>query len=397
MKLSTGLIHHPYQAPAEFEAVAPGVYKASTVIFPSVAAMRERNWKDKSAYTYGLHGTPTTFTLEERIATLEGGRFALLTPSGLSAIALVDMALLRTGDEVLLPDNAYGPGKTLAEGELAAWGIRHRFYDPMNPADLAAQLTPATRLVWLEVPGSVTLEYPDLPDLVALVQQANDRFGHGHGPQRIVTALDNTWGAGIAFAAFESGVDVSMQALTKYPSGGADVLMGSVVTRDEALHRRLLLTHMRLGLGVGANDAEGVLRGLPSIALRYHAQDAATRTLAQWMQQQPAVAQVFHPALPDSPGHVHWKRQAQAAACLFSVVFQPEVGADRVDAFCDRLRLFRLGYSWAGPISLCVPYHIPSMRTHAWPHPPHLVRFAVGLESVDDLQADLAQALQAVC
>lgn len=393
MSLSTELIHHPYRPPAEFEALAPGVYKASTVIFPSVAAMRERDWKDKSAYTYGLHGTPTTFTLEERIATLEGGRFALLTPSGLSAIALVDMALLRTGDEVLLPDNAYGPGKTLAEGELAAWGIRHRFYDPMNPADLAAHLSESTRLVWLEVPGSVTLEYPDLPALVAVVQQANDRFGHGDDPRRIVTALDNTWGAGIAFSAFESGVDVSMQALTKYPSGGADVLMGSVVTRDESLHRRLLLTHMRLGLGVGANDAEAVLRGLPSIALRYHAQDAATRELAQWMANHAAVAQVFHPALPGSPGHDHWQQHAQAAACLFSVVFRPEIGGDRVDAFCDRLRLFRLGYSWAGPISLCVPYHIPSMRTRSWPHAPHLVRFAVGLEAVKDLQADLAQAL----
>lgn len=394
MSLSTGLIHHPYRPPADFEALAPGVHKASTVIFPNVAAMRKRDWKDKSAYTYGLHGTPTTFTLEERIATLEGGKFALLTPSGLSAIALVDMALLRAGDELLIPDNAYGPGKAFAQGELAAWGIRHRFYDPMEPSDLAAKLSPSTRLVWLEVPGSVTLEYPDLPALVAVVRQANDHFGHGDGPQRIATALDNTWGAGIAFPAFELGVDVSMQALTKYPSGGADVLMGSVVTRDEALHRRLLLTHMRLGLGVGANDAELVLRGLPSIALRYHAQDAATRSLARWMLQQAAVVQVFHPALPGSPGHEHWERQARAAACLFSVVFQPEIGADRVDAFCDRLRLFRLGYSWAGPISLCVPYDMRAIRTTPWSYSPQLVRFAVGLESVDDLQADLALALQ---
>lgn len=394
MSLPTELIHHPYRPPADFEAVAPGVHKASTVIFPSVAAMRERDWKDKSAYTYGLHGTPTTFTLEERIATLEGGRHCVLAPSGLSAIALVDMALLRAGDELLIPDNAYGPGKAFAEGELAAWGIRHRFYDPMDPADLAAQLTASTRLVWLEVPGSVTLEYPDLPALVEVVRQANERFGYGRGHQRIVTALDNTWGAGIAFCAFEAGVDISMQALTKYPSGGADVLMGSVVTRDESLHRRLLLTHMRLGLGVGANDAELVLRGLPSLALRYHAQDGIARALAAWMQRQPKVARVFHPALPGSPGHEHWKRHARAAACLFSVVFQPDIPAERVDAFCDRLQRFRLGYSWAGPISLCVPYDIPSMRTTPWPHAPRLVRLAVGLEAQEDLQADLAQALQ---
>lgn len=396
MSLPTELIHHPYRPPVEFESAAPGVHKASTVIFPTVAAMRQRDWKDKSAYTYGLHGTPTTFTLEERIATLEGGRHCVLAPSGLAAIALVDMALLRAGDELLIPDNAYGPGKAFAEAELAAWGIRHAYYDPMNPADLAVRIHAQTRLVWLEVPGSVTLEYPDLAALVEVVRQANARLGHGQGPQRILTALDNTWGAGIAFAPFEAGVDISMQALTKYPSGGADVLMGAVVTRDEALHRRLLLTHMRLGLGVGANDAELVLRGLPSVELRYHAQDASTRALAAWMATQPAVARVFHPALPDSPGHEHWRRQARAAACLFSVVFQPQVTAAQVDAFCDRLRLFRLGYSWAGPISLCVPYDIPAMRTMPWPHAPRLVRLAVGLEAVEDLRADLAQALQAL-
>ena len=392
--VSTGLIHHPYRPPDAFEAVAPGVHKASTVLFPNVAAMRSRDWKDKSAYTYGLHGTPTTFTLEERIASLEGGRHCVLTPSGLSAIALVDMACLRAGEEVLIPDNAYGPGKAFAEGELAAWGVAHRYYDPMDPTDLAAKIGPATRLVWLEVPGSVTLEYPDLGALVQVVDQVNAVRGGDARP--VLTALDNTWGAGIAFQPFDFGVDISVQALTKYPSGGADVLMGSVVTRDEALHRLVLLTHMRLGLGVGANDAELVLRGLPSMALRYRAQDATTRELAHWLQAQPRVAQVFHPALPTSPGHAHWVRDASAAACLLSVVFEPSVAPERVDAFCDALRLFRLGYSWAGPISLCVPYDIPAMRRTPWPHSARLVRLAVGLEDVDDLRADLAQALTAL-
>jgi cystathionine beta-lyase len=393
MELRTGLIHHAYVPPSEFEAVAPGVHKASTVIFPSVAAMRDRDWKDKSAYTYGLHGTPTTFTLEERIATVEGGQHCLLVPSGLAAIALVDMAMLRTGEEVLLPDNAYGPGKTLAEGELAAWGITHRYYDPMNPVDLAAKIGASTRLVWLEAAGSVTLEYPDLPALVAVVREAN---AARQSDRQVIAALDNTWGAGVAFQPYDLGVDISMQALTKYPSGGADVLMGSVVTRDEALHRQLLLTHMRLGLGVGANDAELVLRGLNSMVLRYHAQDATTRELATWMQEQPGVAKVFHPALPGSPGHASWARDATAAACLFSVVFDSAISAEKVDAFCDSLKLFRLGYSWAGPISLCVPYDVPSMRTVPWPHASRLVRFAVGLEAAADLKADLLQAMTAL-
>ncbi len=385
---ATRLIHHPYRAPDGFDAVPVPVHKASTVFFPSVAAMRERQWQDKSGYTYGLHGTPTTFTLEERLATQEGGRQCVLTPSGLSAIALVDLAFLRAGDEVLIPDNAYGPNKALATHELAAWGIRHRIYDPMDPADLAAAITPQTRLVWLEAAGSVTLEFPDVPALVGAVRAAN-----AERARPILTALDDTWGAGVAFNPFDLGVDMAMQALTKYPSGGADVLMGSVVTRDEALHHALLMTHMRLGLGVGANDVEAVLRGLPSLSLRYHAQDAVTRELATWMQEQPHVAQVFHPALADSPGHAAWRRDARAAACLFSVVFDPAIPAQRVDAFCDALRVFRLGYSWAGPVSLCVPYDIPALRARPWPHAPRLVRLAVGLEDVEDLRADLAQAL----
>ena len=385
----TALIHHAYRPPADFAAPAPGVHKASTVFFPNVAALRSRDWKDKSAYTYGLHGTPTTFTLEERIGTLEGGAHCVLAPSGLAAIALVDMAFLRAGDELLIPHNAYGPNKSFAAVELAGWGIRARYYDPMDPADLAARLSAQTRLVWLEAAGSVTLEFPDLPALTSLVRAANQ------GRTRpIVSVLDNTWGAGVAFCGFELGADVVMQALTKYPSGGGDVLMGSVVTRDPALHRELLLTHMRLGLGVGGNDAELVLRGLPSIALRYAAQDAAARELAGWMQSQPGVKQVLHPALPGSAGHETWRRDASGAASLFSVVFDDGVSPERVVAFCDALKLFRLGYSWAGPVSLCVPYERSEMRGRDWPHAHGPVRLAVGLESVADLRADLAQALE---
>jgi cystathionine beta-lyase len=391
--LSTRLIHHPYRPPEGFDAVAPGVHKASTVLFKDVQALRTQEWADKSGYTYGLHGTPTTFTLEERIATIEGGQYCVLAPSGLSALTLVDMSFLRQGDEVLLPDNAYGPGKAFAAGELAHWGITHRYYDPLDPADLASRLSPATRLVWIEAPGSITLEFPDIPALVAAVRQAND----GRAPERrILTALDNTWGAGIAFRPFDLGVDISMQALTKYPSGGADVLMGSVVTRDHALHHQLLMCHMRLGLGVSGNDTELVLRGLASMPLRYQAQDATTRALATWMQDQPGVVRVLHPALAGSPGHEAWAREATAAACLFSAVFDERFSQSQIDAFCDRLRLFRPGWSWAGPISLCAPYNVPAIRTRPWAHKGGLVRFAIGLESADDLRADLAQALVAL-
>jgi len=393
----TRLIHHPYVAPSGFDAPQPGVFKASTVFFPSVAAMRSREWKDKSAYTYGLHGTPTTYALEERLCTLEGGLQCLLAPSGLAAVALVALSLLRAGDEVLIPDNAYGPNKTLVEGELKDWGITHQYYDPMDPQDLEARMSPRTRLVWVEAAGSVTLEFPDLIALVRVCKRKG-----------VSVALDNTWGAGLAFKPFDLlpdaepgwGVDISAHALTKYPSGGGDVLMGSVITRDVGLHLRLKLTHMRLGLGVGANDAEAVLRALPSMALRYSAHDAGARELAHWCQSRPEFAQVLHPALEGSPGHTHWqalcKNDAGGAAGLFSVVFDKQFSQTQVDAFCDALQLFRLGYSWGGPISLVVPYELQSMRT-AWPaHIANgtIVRFSVGLEAVEDLQADLAQALQ---
>jgi cystathionine beta-lyase len=392
---ATDLIHHPYVPPAGFAAPQAGVYKASTVIFPSVAALRARDWRHKTGYTYGLHGTPTTFQLEERIATLEGGKHCVLVPSGLASIACVNLALLRAGDEVLMPDNVYGPARTLAENELAHWGITHQRYDAMDPADLERKFTARTRLVWLEAPGSVTMEFPPLAHLVQLCRRRG-----------VTTALDNTWGAGLAFNGFElatgsgTGADIVVQALTKYPSGGGDVLMGSAVTRDDNLHQQLKLSHMRLGWGIAGNDAELVLRSLPSLAVRYRAHDVAARQLAAWLQGRPEVARVLHPALPGAPGHEHWRALCGddgLAAGLFSIVLHERYPAARVDAFCEALALFKLGFSWGGPVSLVVPYDIPSMRQPgSWPHKGTLVRFSVGLEEPHALQADLAQALRAL-
>ena len=381
--MTTGLIHHPYQPPDTWDAVPPGVFKASTVIFPDVAALRARVYTAKTGYTYGLRGTPTTYLLEERLATLEGGRFCILSPSGLAAIMNVNLALLAQGDELLLPNNVYFPSSDMAASVLSRWGIAHQFYDPMNAADLAAKITERTKLVWIEAPGSVTMEFPDLAGLVAAARARG-----------VLVALDNTWGAGLAMRGFDQGADIVMHALTKYPSGGADVLMGSVVTRDEALHLRMLKVHGQLGLGVAANDAEFILRSLPTMALRYHAHDAAARQLAAWLGSQPAVTQVLHPALPGSPGHAHWRASCTAAAGLFSVMLDAALSPAQVDAFIDALQLFKIGYSWGGPVSLVVPYDLGSMRDDRSAMPGHLVRFSIGLEAVADLQADLAQALR---
>ena len=388
---STQLIHHPYRPPEGFAAPTVGVYKASTVFFANVAQMRSRAWLDRSGYTYGLHGTPTTFTLESRLATLEGARHCILAPSGLSAIGIVNTCLLAQGDHLLLPDNVYAPNLTMARHELKAWGITHGLYDPMDPASLEAALTPATRLVWMEAAGSVTLEFPDL---VALVKRVRAK-----APQADI-ALDNTWGAGLAFAPFElgegQGVDICVHALTKYPSGGGDVLMGSVSCRDDALYQRLAMTHSRMGIGVGVNDVEFVLRSLPTLALRYAWHDASTRRVAEWLATRKEFARVLHPALPGSPGHEAWKRLCRGAGGLVSVQFDEAVEAQRVDAFVDALKLFRIGYSWGGPISLVVPYQLKPMRSLDAGARGMLVRFSIGLEATEDLIADIEQALVAM-
>lgn len=388
--LATRLVAHAYVPPPGFAAPQPPVHKASTVFFADTRALRARNAPGVRTWTYGLHGTPTTCMLEARIATLDGGTASLLVPSGLAAITLVDTALLAAGDHVLLPDNVYGPSREFTRQELKRWGITHGGYDPMRPASLAAALTPATRLVWLEAPGSLTMEFPDLAALVAAARAAAG----------VHVAIDHTWGSGIAYDPFAIrvhdgttvAVDVAVHALTKYPSGGGDVLMGSVTTRDAALHDRLAATQARLGFGVGGNDAEAVLRALPSLPLRYHAQDAAGRRLAGWWRSRPEVQAVLHPALEGAPGNANWRAIASAAAGLFSVVFRDDIPAARVDAFVDALKLFRIGFSWAGPVSLAVPYDLRAIRPGS-PWRGTLVRFSLGLEDVDDLIADCAQAL----
>ncbi len=361
--------------------------------------MRARDWKSKDGYTYGLHGTPTTFTLEAKLATLEGGNYGLLTPSGLASIACVNLALLQSGDEVLIPSNAYGPSAAMAHHELARYGITYQLYDAMNVDDLAGKLSAKTKLVWLEAAGSITMEFPDLVALIRICQQRG-----------VKTALDNTWGAGIAFNAFDlntadgkpCGVDITIHALTKYPSGTANLLMGSVVTQDEALFHTIRKCHMHFGWGVGANDVEMVLAGLNTLALRYAVQDHTARELARFLQEQPAIAQVLHPAIDGALSHEHWQRICtdqdgiSRAAGIFSVVFKGDYSQAQVDQFCEALKLFKLGYSWAGPMSLVVPYQLETLRTN-WPK--HisrgcLARLCVGLEGVNDLQADLMQALR---
>lgn len=381
--VQTGLVQSGYRAPEGFMSCVPPVQRASTVLFEDVAAMRASGSRllDKSTYCYGLFGTPTSYELEARLAALEGGSHCLLTPSGLSAVAMVDLALLGPGDDLLLPENVYSPS-----GDLGLWlqeklGVTARFYDPMAGAAIKQELRPNTRLVWVEAPGSVSMEVPDVP---AICEAA-----HANG---VPVALDNTWSAGLAFQGFDHGADIVLQALTKYQSGGSDLLMGAVITRDEAMYHRLGMGHLHLGYGVSPEDAYLVLRSLPTLKMRFEAHDAAARKVAAWLKGRPEIGRVLHPAFPDCPGHDAWKRDFTGAGGLFSVVFDerwPEAATDR---FVDSLGLFRIGFSWGGATSLCLPYRIKHMRSR-WQGSGQLVRFFIGLEDPQDLIRDLDQAL----
>jgi cystathionine beta-lyase len=382
--LQTSIIHPDYTAPEGFDAYPPAIHHASTVLFKDVAAMRSGEWKNKNAYTYGLHGTPTTFTLEARLAELEGGTHCLLAPSGLAAIAMVDFALLKTGDDVLLPENVYNPNRELGKWLTNDFGITARYYDPLVGAGIADLIQPNTKLIWTEAPGSVSMEVPDLPAIC--------KAAHACG---VLVALDNTWSAGLALRGFDMGVDIVMQALTKYQSGGSDVLMGALVTRDAALNERLAMAHMRLGMGVSADDTFLVMRGLPSMKLRFEAHDAAARKVAAWLKARPEITRVLHPAFEDCPGHATWKRDFSGAGGLFSVLFDPRYSEEQTDRFIDRLELFGIGYSWGGANSLVMPYRIQAMR-RGWQDAGILVRFNIGLEDTADLIADLEQAFGAL-
>ena len=380
--LQTTLIHSDYTAPEGFDAFPPAIHHASTVLFKNVAAMRSGAWQEKNAYTYGLHGTPTTFTLEARLAEIEGGSHCLLAPSGLAAIAMVDFALLKTGDDVLLPENVYNPNRELGRWLSADFGIGARYYDPMIGAGIAELIQPNTKLIWTEAPGSVSMEVPDLPAICAAA--------HARG---VLVALDNTWSAGLALRGFDLGVDIIMQALTKYQSGGSDVLMGAVMTRERALHDKLAMAHMRLGQGVSADDAYLVMRGLPSMKLRFEAHDAGARRVAAWLKARPEITRVLHPAFEDCPGHATWKRDFSGAGGLFSVVFDARYSQEQVDRFVDSLELFGLGYSWGGANSLVMPYRMTAIRRD-WQGEGLLVRLNIGLEDTSDLIADLARGLE---
>lgn len=387
----TQLIHAPRQAPQYISTVQPPIYRASTIIFNNTDALFNRHWTDDYDYSYGTHGTPTTFTLGDNIAQIEGGKYSLLAPSGLSAINLVNSCFLSHGDEVWVADNIYSPNMEHLRNLETRYGITVKVY---NAIDITSfQPSEKAKLIWLEAAGSVTLEFPDLISFVKKAQA-----------HKILTALDNTWGAGLAFNAFDFSdehlsVDITVHALTKYPSGGGDILMGSVVTQNKELHHQLFRTHAIQGMSVSGDDTAQVQRSLASMQLRYEHQSKSAFILLNWLKQQDEFIQVLHPADPQNISYNFWKQtcQTEQSAGLVSVIFQPEYDLTAIRKFCDCLQLFKLGFSWGGPTSLVMLYELKHMRHLATPHLKEgiLVRFCIGLEDSKDLIDDIHQALLA--
>ncbi|MBV8498487.1 MAG: cystathionine beta-lyase [Candidatus Eremiobacteraeota bacterium] len=380
----TRLLHPDAQIPGGYRSLATPVHRGSTTLFPSAAAVTDKWDQERFGYTYGLYGTPTTLELAARIAALEGGGRTILTPGGQSAISLVDFALLRSGDHILVPHSVYGPNRWLTTALLARFGVSATFYDPEIGAEIASLMRENTRLVWTESPGSVTMEVQDVPAIAAAA--------HARGA---LVVLDNTWSAGVLFDAFAHGVDVTMQALTKYVGGHSDLLLGSVTVRDDALYQRLGAARQVIGCAASPDDCSLALRGLQTLAVRLAAIGASALAIAGWLAQRPEVDLVLHPALPACPGHELWKRDFTGSSGVFSIVFRPGPSWEQVCAFVDALELFEVGYSWAGTTSLAVAYTIaPAGGRPAYDH--RLVRFSIGLESTEDLIADLGRALPAL-
>jgi cystathionine beta-lyase len=374
------LIHPKAHASVGFHSLVVPTYRASTVLFDSQADVSD-DWRQaEKGYTYGLYGTPTVLELGARIAELEGAHHSFVVPGGQAAIALIYFSLCKAGSHALVPFTTYGPNRELAAGLLKGLGIEVEGYDPLIGADIAGLIRNNTALIWTESPGSVTMEVQDVPAIVAAAHARN-----------VQVALDNTYAAGIFFDAFAHGVDVSMQALTKYVGGHSDLLLGTVSAGSETIYELIGPVLKQLGMAASPDDASLALRGLQTLAVRLERLEASTLEIALWLADKPEIEAVLHPALASCPGHEVWKRDFTGSTSVFSILFNERISADNVRLFADSLNLFKIGVSWGGATSLVVLY--PNLDRPDKKYDGRLVRLNIGLEDPSDLIADLDQAL----
>lgn len=378
---ATEVVHLGRDPRQHLGAINTPVYRASTILFDTVADYEAAQRGEYKGLVYGLHGLPTVTDLQDAVAELDGGHGALAVPSGLAATTLPLLALASAGDHVLVTDSVYGPTRRFCDNHLTRLGVEVSYYAPLTGAGIERDMRPNTRIVFAESPGSLTFEVQDIPAIAAAA--------HARGA---LLLLDNTWGTPLHFRAFDHGVDVSLHAGTKYLGGHSDLLIGLIVA-SEATLPRLHRLWTDTGVTASSDDCFLALRGLRTLAVRLARHQASALRIAAWLREQGEVAEVVYPALPGARGHELWKRDFTGACGLFGVILRP-VAKARVDAMLNGLRWFKLGVSWGGFESLVLPVNIGSARTVTrWePGGPYL-RLHVGLEDPDDLIADLADGL----
>ena len=362
-------------------AVNTPVFRATTMLFPTVADLEQAARGEYAGIGYGLHGLPTVTDLQAAVAAIEGAHAALAVPSGLTATTLPLLALLRAGDHVLVTDAVYGPTRRFCNNHLTRLGVEVSYYDPLAGAAIEREFRPNTRVVFTESPGSLTFCVQDIPAIAAVAHQRG-----------ALVIADNSWATPFGFRSFDHGVDVSVHAATKYIGGHSDVLLGLILANEAtfpALHR--LWTDM--GVTASPDDCFLALRGLRTLPLRLARHVASAMTIARWLQTRPEVREVIYPALPGARGHELWKRDFTGASGLFGVVLQP-VAKERVDAMLDGMRLFGMGWSWGGFESLMIPVYPERVQTATkWDAGGPCLRLAIGLEEPEDLIADLTEGL----
>ena len=374
MRPRTKLVYAGRAPDEQFGFVNTPVYRGSTVLFPNVEALENRA---SGRFRYATYGTPTTLALEQAWSEIAGAADSVLAPSGLAAVTLALLTALKTGDHLLVTDSCYGPSRSFCDGFLTRMGIETSYYDPLVGAGIEALMRPNTRAVLVEAPGSQSFEIQDIP-AIAEVAHARDAC----------VIMDNTWATPLFFPPHERGVDLAVEAGTKYLAGHSDLLLG-LVSANPAWAKRLRHTFNLFANCAGPEDCFLALRGMRSMELRLREAENQGLAVARWLAARPEVSRVLHPALPDDPGHALWKRDFSGSSGLFSVILKPASKA-AVTALLDGLELFGLGYSWGGFESLVIPFDCSSYRTATtWAPEGPALRFSVGLEDIEDLQEDL--------
>jgi cystathionine beta-lyase len=380
-KADTRLVTAGRNSEENFGFVNPAVYHASTVLYPSAADLLAH----RARYTYGRRGTPTSEALEGAIREIEGPQCAgvALLPSGAAAISTALLSVLSAGDHLLVTDSVYRPTRNFCDTILRRMGVETTYYDPLVGSAIESLLRPNTRAVFTEAPGSQTFEMQDIPAIA--------KAAHANGA---LVLMDNTWATPLYFCALEKGVDISIQAGTKYIGGHSDIMLGTI-SANEAAYPRIKDTVHTLGLCVGPDDIYLALRGLRTLAVRLDRHQKSAIAVANWLSNRPEVLKVLHPALPGDPGHAIWKRDFTGASGLFSIILKP-APAQAVEALADSLSLFGLGFSWGGYESLVILFDCTSYRTATkWAPGGPALRLHIGLEDVGDLIEDLERGFAA--